>query len=232
MDITLNMQDYWQMLPNYADTLRIVLSAIITAIVVFFITLLLFIFFRKIILVKRKNLFLKYLAISYMIVIPLVAGFFGFKFGLINGLDNNLKKNLPSYTKNIEKTFINKFGADMSTILFSKFPNSKEANIKISTNEAIDMLSLAIYTQYGQSLEQSSKQQGIRSKAAELILQIARGKMVSSKIKKGIHGLLVDKIGTSEEVSKEIMDTKIGELVKEGLFTKILTLQVNNFSEV
>jgi len=100
-------------------------------------------------------------------------------------------------------------------------------NMKYSSNEVIDGISEEMYIQYENSLKNTST--NISDKAVSFFYKMARGKIIAYKVKQLIHKLLTDKIGTSDEVSKEIMDIKLEELLKEGLFTKIITVQVDSF---
>jgi hypothetical protein len=183
---------------------KIISGAVIAGILTVIIAIILVVLLRKFILVPRRYPVLKFIAWSYFLILPLLAGFFGFKWGLFNSLRKDIREHSEVYVKHIPSSF------DISTKELFEQP--------MTTNQMIDSLSEIVYRQYYQTLGKQS-----------LVIRISGGKGVAYFTKRAIHKLLKDKLGLEEGVSKDLMDEKINEVLRTGLFAKIALIQMDHF---
>jgi len=225
MDI--NILDYWKIITTYTNPIHIATQTILYIVLFFFVALILVILLRKIILVKRVHLSLKYLSYCYLIGIPLLSGFFGFKYGLANAVQKDLKTHIDAYTQQMQQHFNSDSTFDITMILAGN-KNLSNASPHISTNEAIDLLSEYFYNRYGEVLEQTSKKDGtVNGKISYLFLKITKSKGIAFMIKKGIKNIVSEKVGLGEDVTADLLDTKIDELIKDGLLKKIVVVEID-----
>ncbi len=100
-----SVSKYLSLIGEYANPAAIIYSAISMAIGAFVLAALLIILLRKFIFTKRPHVMLKVLAILYAIIIPIMAGLLGFKYGLAHGIQCDLKEYLGAYTKSLDAAF-------------------------------------------------------------------------------------------------------------------------------
>ncbi len=218
--------DYWEILKQYTNPFDIIKGTILYILIFFFVTLVLVFVFRKRILVKRQNAMLKYLSYAYFIVLPLLSGFFGFKYGMANAVEKDLIKHTDSYSTAIENSFL----ADSSGILkavLSGDVNMAKNTPGISVNNSIDVLTYVIYDSYGATLEKAAKANNtVTAKVAGLFLKVTQSMVISKMVKKTLHNVISEKVGLGEELSDKLMETKLNELIKNGIFKEIAIIQI------
>lgn len=222
-------QSIWQyidLVGEYTNPAKIVFTAIMTAIGAFFLAGLLIILLRKFIFIKRRHVLLKVLAILYAIVIPILAGFFGFKLGLINGIHHDLKEHLGTYTKSLDAAFSEEMNGKLTEVM--SVGNGTDLS-KVSMKDLVDSVSVTIYDSYKQTLEYKAVavKSDLTSKVSVLLLDLMSVKGISIALKKGITKLVEKSIGVDEEMTTEVMELRLSELLKSGLLTKIVGIQID-----
>ena len=220
------IREYWQVISQFTNPVHIFLSGLVSGIVALFVLLILLLLFRKTVRVKRQNNSLKYLSVAYFIILPLLAGFFGFKWGIIRGLRNDLLAHAPVYMKSLNNAYASDVKDGVNRIIYGGAPTQATMAMNISTNEVIDKLSDYAWTEYLQKMEYTSAQKDLSGRIAGLILRATNGKAISVAVKRGLRKVLEDKIGINEEVSASLMATKWNELLEKGLFTTILEIEI------
>lgn len=221
------ISQYWNLIGSFTNPGKIVFSAISTAIAAFVLVIVVLILLRKFILIKRRHVILKVLAISYMILIPILTGLFAFKLGLVNGIHKDIKEHLPNYTKSIDQAFTKKIIDNLHDFFSSKKGTDLS---KYSAKDMVDGISLVIYSSYKSSLDTIvSKDEGFTAKVAGFLLDILKAKGISMALEKGITKVVEKTIGLDEEVTSDAMKMKLSELLKSGLLTKVLDLQIDKF---
>ncbi len=222
-----NLSEYWDLLTQYTNPVKILSSAIIYAILAGISVILILIFLRKRILVKRKYRLLKVLAISYFFVLPLVAGFFGFKWGLVKGVRSDIKEHLIKNTQDLNLLLKNSITNDST---YASLVGNTLDSLNFSTNDVANALSIIYYTQYVRLLEETSKSQNsLKKNSASLLYMITKDYDVGNKTKKGIQRILNEQLKFDEDITQQAMNTKLNELFDNGLFSKILGIQIDKF---
>ena len=67
----------------------------------------------------------------------------------------------------------------------------------------------------------------IESKVSFIFLKIFKGKTFSIIIKTGIEELVDKSLGLDKDVTQDVLKTKLDELLKEGVVTKIILIQID-----
>lgn len=219
------INEYWDLIANYTNPFKIIFSSIVSTIIVLIITIIALIFLRKIILIKRKHIILRILSISYFILIPIIMCLFGFKWGLINGVQNDLKEHAKAYTSDLSKSF----NMSVSNNFKAFFVGGKyDSKLNFSPNEGIEAVSDLLYQNYGASLENMvASDNKIEAKVSFIFLKIFKGKTFSIIIKTGIEELVDKSLGLDKDVTQDVLKTKLDELLKEGVVTKIILIQID-----
>lgn len=215
---------------EFTNPFKIVSGAILTGVLTAIIAIILVVLLRKFILVPRRYPVLKYIAWFYFLLLPALAGFFGFKWGLFNSMRKDIKAHTEVYIKHVPASFDMNSSAEL-TALFMK--DSAGVNVaplaNYSTDQLIDTAAGVIYAQYNGILERQALLKEKGNTLASVIVHISGGKGVAYFMKKAIRNLLKDKIGLSENVSKDLMEAKIEEVLSAGLFAKIMLIQLDHF---
>jgi hypothetical protein len=223
----LNFSDYLKLFSSFTNPFSIFLSGLFWAIGSFLFFLLLVIFLRKFILVKRGNAFLKYLSWTYFLI-PAVAIFFGFKFGILNGTRKDLKEHVSNYTQGLDGIMKESLGSTPDEFISELITGKDSANLNLNTNQVIDRFSEVLYAKFGSSMETAAKQDSTTAgKFAYIFLKFTKSKGVAMSIKITIRELLYRELGVDKDVSKEVMQTKFKELLQQGLFTTILEKEID-----
>lgn len=212
---------YFHLIGEYTNPAAIIYSAISTAIGAFVLSGLLIILLRKFIFVKRRHVTLKILSILYAIAIPILAGLFGLKLGLVNGIHHDLKEHLSTYTKSLDAAFSEELQKELGPGDLSK----------TSVKDLVDTVSVAVYDVYRHTLEHKAldAKPDLASKVSVFLLDLFSAKGISMGLKKGITKLVEKTLGVDEDVTSEAMELRLGELLKSGLLTKLVGMQIDKF---
>ncbi len=229
MDI--NLSDYAALAGDYAGSLAaITISSVITAIVVLILSLVLLFVLKKFVLVKRKHVVLKVFSIAYFILIPIICAFFAFKWQFLNKLGNNIAENITKDTKIVDNAVKSNMAAVVNTFYLDKSENLT-GKIPVSVNNLIDILGDSLYSNYLEinRVESPNKQSDMMDKAITLYIDVTKSKGLSFLIKEALAHIITKELKLEKETTKEIMDTKLGKLLDDGILTKILDSKIEGF---
>lgn len=212
---------YLDLIGKYTNPAAIVYTAVSMAIGAFVLAGLLIILLRKFIFARRRHVILKVLAILYAIIIPILAGLFGFKLGLVSGIQTDLKEHLPAYTKSLDEAFSREIRKSLD----------KHDLSGIAAKDLVDTVSVAIYDVYKQTLEYKAldSRKDLSSKVSVFLLDLFSAKGISMGLKKGIMAVVEKTLGVKEELTAEAMEVKLDELLRSGLLTRLVSMQIDKF---
>ncbi|MBO9728794.1 MAG: hypothetical protein J7623_09160 [Chitinophaga sp.] len=217
--------EYFNLAGQFTNPATFIWGALVSAFLAFVVAVILVILLRKRILVDRSHKWLRYIAYTYFFLLPVLAGFFAFKWGFFNSVRKDIQAHRKVYAKHVPAIF-----DEQATAAINALFSAKEGGVsRLSSNQLIDTVGVAIYNVYGQTLTQQAAAAGVKGQLASFMLRTTKGAGLSFIIKKYIRQLLTEKIGLQEEVSAEVMQTEIATLLKGGLFVNIAIMQVDHF---
>ncbi len=225
-----SLSEYWDILTKFSNPFSIAVSCLKFSGIAFLFFLLLVIFLRKFILVKRQFLFFRILAWTYIILIPLLAAFFGFKWGLVEGVRNDLKTHMHTYTTEMDAYMTSAIGTGANEFVREITTGKDSANLNLTTDEALDRFSDLVYRKFGNVIEnEMASTGGVKGKIVAVFFTITKSASISYGLKNGIRELLHDKLGIDEGTSKELMGKKLNDIISTGLFTSIMQVQTDRY---
>ncbi|QHS60886.1 hypothetical protein [Chitinophaga agri] len=210
---------------QYTNPFAIISGAVLYGITALILTIIVLIIFRKKIRVPRRHKALKVLAYSYFILLPLLSGFLWAKWGFFKSLRKDIKAHTEVYIKQIPPSF----DTSISGAVHTYMQDNKATLSTMSTDQLIDVLADVIYTQYYSTLSSQETAKQVSNTFFSWVLKLTKGKGMAQLIKHNIHKILKEKLGLDEEVSKELMASRIEEVVRMGLFAKIALIQADHF---
>jgi len=217
--------EYLRLAGEFTNPAKLMWGAFLTGLIVFIIAIVLVVLLRKYILVNRSSKILRFVAYTYFFLLPLLAGFFAFKWGFFNSLRKDIREHTPVYAKHVPPTF----DEQATKAVQSLFGPNNSAVKGLTTNQLIDTIGTVVYNVYGKTLEERAFLDGVQGKMAAFMLRATKGAGIAFVIKKYIRKMLTEKIGLREDVSSELMQTEIAALIKGGLFVNIAMIQVDHF---
>lgn len=220
--------NYFSLIGEFTNPGKFMWEAFLTGFIVFVIAVVLVILLRKFILVPRSGKILRFVAYCWFVVLPLMAAFFAFKWGFFNSLRKDIKAHAGAYSKHVPAVFDDQATTAVQS-LFRRQDGSLTEMSGLTSNQLIDTASVLIYNVYGTTLEQQAAKQGVQGKLAAFMLRTTKGAGIAYAIKKYIRKILSEKIGLQEEVSADLMETKITSIIHGGLFVNIALIQVDHF---
>lgn len=220
--------EYYRYFSEYINPVAVIGAGILCAVVFALALLVLLIIFRKKILVQRRYTALKYLAWSYFLVLPLVGGYFAFQWGALNSMQNQLKENIPAKLKAYTDGMDTGWEKYISQALTTGITDGSVPKIELSANNVVEIATEALYLRY-QSVVDSLLiyNDNLLVQAVGYINHLTDGKVMSYAVKKGIYKMLESGLAMDEEMSTELMETRLDELMQQGIFSKILGLQID-----
>jgi len=220
-----NLSEYWHTAGEFTSPLSIAGAVIWTMLFAVLGITLVLILCRKLILVKRRHVLLKVLGISYFIFIPALTLFFSFKWGMAHGLHRDLKAHLGTYTKHLDKAFGEQVSRNMKLQIAEDGSN---LNTQMSANDAVDTLTNVLFRNYVEMLKHNSETyEGIKGKAASLLFRLFTTENVAATLKASIRALVQKSIGADEKLTRNLMNARLETLLKEGILTQIIALQID-----
>lgn len=228
MEIINTFIEYYKVFAEYINPVAVVGAGIFAAVMAAVILLVLLLIFRKKVLVPRRYVILKVLSWAYFIVLPLVGGYFAFQWGALNSMQNQLKENmtakLAAYTEGME-TGWEKY---VTQALTTGVTDGSVPKMELSANNVVEIATEALYLKYQTTVDSLlSNDDNLIVNAVGYINHLTDGKVMSYAVKKGIYKLLEKGLAMDEEMSVELMDTRLDELMQQGVFGKILGIQID-----
>lgn len=220
--------NYFNLIGEFTNPATFIWGAILTGLLAFIVALVLIILLRKHILIDRSHKVLRFIAYTYFILLPLLAGFFGFKWGFFNSVRKDIKTHAGVYAKHVPSVFDEQANSAIHN-LFGAKEGGASSIAGLTSNQLIDTVGVVIYDVYGKTLEQRASLDGVQGKLAAFMLRTTKGAGIAFVIKKYIRKLLTEKLGLHEEVSADLMQTEIASIINGGLFVNIALIQVDHF---
>ncbi|MBC9909599.1 hypothetical protein [Chitinophaga varians] len=216
---------YFQLAGEFTNPYRFISGAVFSGLIAFATALILVLLLRRYILVPRSHKLLKVLAYVYMVALPLLAGFFGLKWGFFHSLRKDIREHTDVYAAHVPPVF----SETALKAVDSLFGGNARIS-SLSTHQVIDTAAVVVYNVYGSTLEQQlGATQGVKGKLASLLLQITKSKAIAGVMHKAIYHLLHDKLGLTEDASNEVVHTSLSKLMNGNLFVNIAVIQVDQF---
>ncbi|MGO4292509.1 hypothetical protein [Chitinophaga sp. RAB17] len=220
--------NYFNLIGEFTNPATFIWGAILTGLLAFIVALVLVILLRKHILIDRSHKVLRFIAYTYFILLPLLAGFFGFKWGFFNSVRKDIKTHAGVYAKHVPSVFDEQANSAVQSLFASKEGDASSIT-GMTSNQLIDTVGVLVYNVYGKTLEQRAALDGVQGKLAAFMLRTTKGAGVAFLIRKYITKLLTEKLGLHEEVSNELMQKEIASIINGGLFVNIALIQVDHF---
>lgn len=216
---------YFQLAGEFTNPYRFISGAVFSGLIAFAVALILVLMLRKYILVPRSHKLLKVLAYVYLVALPLLAGFFGLKWGFFHSLRKDIREHTDVYAAHVPPVF----SETALKAVDSLFGGNARIS-SLSTHQVIDTAAVVVYNVYGSTLEQQlSTTQGVKGKLASLLLQLTKSKAIAGMMHKAVYNLLHDKLGLTEGASNEVVHTSLSKLVNGNLFVNMAVIQVDQF---
>jgi hypothetical protein len=223
------MKEIYQTLSQigqYTSPLPIIGGTVLYGVAALLISLIIMIILRKKILIPRSHKALKIIAWSWFLIIPLLAGFFGMKWGFFHSLRKDIRVHTEAYVKAIPHSFDEGIATATGKALLQIRLTSLD---NMSTDQVVEQLSEVIYTEYNAMLDRQAALKNGSNVIVRWALKLSKGRGVAMIMKDSIRKLLREKLGLDEDVSKELMASRIGEVLKTGFFAKIALIQADHF---
>lgn len=215
---------------EFTNPFKIISGAVFVGILTAIIAIILVILLRKFMLVPRRHPILKYIAWTYFILLPVLAGFFGFKWGLFNSLRKDIKTHTSVYIEHIPASFDQNTSRLITAYFISDSAGVNVAPMaKYTTNQLVDTAAEVIYRQYYATLEHQAILKDKGNAVVGFIARLTKGKGVAFFMKRSIRKLLTEKGGLDESVSEDLMGARIDEILRAGLFAKIILIRLDHF---
>ncbi|SEW52606.1 hypothetical protein [Chitinophaga arvensicola] len=220
--------NYFNLVGEFTNPAKFMWGAFLSGLIAFIVAVILVIVLRKFILVPRSSKILRFVAYTYFVLLPLLAGFFAFKWGFFNSLRKDIKAHQEVYAKHIPSVFDQQASAAVQS-LFRDPDGRPSALTKMTTNQVVDTVGALVYNVYGSTLEQHASQSGARGQLAAFMLRTTKGAGIAALMKKYIAAFLSDKLKLGEGTSEALMETKLISIIQGGLFLNIAVIQVDLF---
>lgn len=214
---------YWDTLTQYVNPMTILLWAIMGGIIGFIIMLITEIILRKKILIRRRHWSLKYLSYIYFVFLPLFTGFcFTQWFGL-HGCEREMVKNIPTYLGDANSAF-NKYLKDEVVKVL------EERHLALTGHEALyKAADLAGNTVSSLAQEVQPSDSGLTSKASNFIIsKIVENDFIKKQAVKYIVETLGEKVLLDKELTNEVLNVKIENLLENGVLNTVLEKHIRN----
>lgn len=209
---------------DFVNPAQLITGALFCGITALLVTLILLIIFRKLVLTPRVHISLRILAYSYFIVLPLLAGFFWAKWGVFSSLRKGINAQPGIIARHIPDSYNKSIGIATRSFL----ANNSLSVADMSTDQLIDTISGIITSKYDTVLAEEQKRQSANM-LTNRVLTFFRSRQLSATLRHSVRNVLETKLGLEEDISKELMATRIDEILRTGFFEQIVLLQVNSF---
>ncbi|MCW3464559.1 hypothetical protein [Chitinophaga nivalis] len=220
--------EYFHFAGQFTNPSRFVAGAVISGLLSFAAMLVLIILLRRFILVYRASPVMKWIAYSYFIVLPLLAAFFGFKWGFFHSLRQDIKSHAGNYAQQFPAGIEKETTAALQSLLTGS--GSGENGMEhLTGSQLIDTVSTVVYNVYGSTLSEQAAKPGVQGQLINFVQNRMMGKGVATFVKKQIRKILKEKLGVAPTISHALLQTQVSEIVSAGFFVKVLLLQTDYF---
>lgn len=209
---------YWDSITQYIDPLNIIAWAIAGGLIGFFIVLITELILRKKILVKRRHWTLKYLSYLYMVFLPLFAGYCFTQWFAVHACERQLVKNIPLYMGSANSAFNKYLKDEVEKVV-------EERHLQLTGHEILDKgANLAVNTanKLTASVDESWE--------TKLTAYAAKSGFVKDQIVDGLVEKLGEQLLMDKDLTQEVLDTKIQNLLEDGVLNTVVEKHIKNLS--
>lgn len=206
--------EIWAFLNQYFNPFKVIWDGIFFALAAFAFTGGALYLLRRQIIGKNSTFLMRWLKRLYILLVAAAGLFFGFKLGIIHGLQKEIILHMPVYLKPAEDVFRANILRELGDIQH------------YSAAQYIDEVADMIYRQQ-LILLQKGTQFGLPDAVVRGFKYLGERRIVSTHVKTIIRFLVKLKLKIKGEASKDVMENSIKELVDEGLLTKIASAYVS-----
>lgn len=221
---------YWDILSEYINPFSVLIWGILGGITAFIATLVLMIYYRKKILVRRRHWTLKVLSYCYLVFLPLFIGFCAMQWSALHNCEKQIVKNIPKYLGETNQLFNTYIRAEVVKIV-------SEEILKSSGHELLDQavggaqnLAGGLLKTVGVSSGKSTSEGTAVTNALAAYVSsflVETGfvrKYIVSEIKKKVGDvLLMDK-----KLTNEFFDIEINKILESGILNTVVEKHVRN----
>lgn len=219
--------EYYDVLAAYINPFKVVGNALLYGVLVALALLVLLIVFRKKVLIKRQHVVFKIIAWLYFLVVPALGAYFTFQWGIMHGIQTELKANFFTQIEGLVTNTEDGWDTYIVKALTTGLDPEEVPEIAISPDEAVELATEIVYLHYKTEIDSVMSAEGTTGQILTYINNLTDGGVISYGVKKAIHSLLKDGLAIEEEVSAEIMATRIDELMEAGLMRRVFDVQVD-----
>ncbi|WP_029904737.1 hypothetical protein [Prevotella sp. 10(H)] len=214
---------YWDTLTQYINPLTIILWAVIGGIVGFIIVLITQIILRKKILVRRRHWTLKWLSYIYMVFFPLFAGFCFTQWFALHGCQREIVKNIPVYLGEANSAFNKYLKAEVEKVIDKR-------HMQLTGHDVIDKTA-SYATKVAGSLIASVEpaDSSMTAKASAFLMgKLVETDFVKDQAVKYVEDALGEKVLNDKELSNDLLNVKIDNILSDGVLNTIIEKKVSN----
>ncbi|SBV95981.1 hypothetical protein [uncultured Dysgonomonas sp.] len=214
---------YWDTITQYVNPLTIILWAITGGVIGFIIVLIAELILRKKILVRRRHWTLKWLSYLYMAFLPLFAGFCFTQWFALHSCEREIVKNIPTYLGEANSAF-NKYLKDEVEKIIDK------KHMQLTGHDVIDKTaSYAGQTASSLLSEVQPSDSSITAKtSAFLMSKVMETDFVKDQAVKYVEGALGEKVLNDKELTNDLLNVKIENILTDGVLNTIIEKKVKN----
>ncbi|WP_392563821.1 hypothetical protein RHO13_11330 [Orbus wheelerorum] len=216
------MSEYYTLFSKYLNISEVICGGIKVGLLGFVIALVILIFFRKTVLIQRRNLVLTYISRSYFIFIPVICLLLGGCYGAIMSAQNQVIGKLPLYQTTAQQFVKQNLNIDINI------------NKKIFTNKSLDNVVDDTFSNIKKNVLAKLKltpqhdQQQIQRFMLESLDSPSGISYIKSKLKQQLSTVS----GIKRQVVNKVFDVKLSSLLTGDMIIEImalhLTLAVNS----
>lgn len=213
---------YWDIITLYINPLTIILWGIVGGIVGFIIVLITELILRKKILVHRRHWTLKWLSYLYMVFFPLFAGFCFTQWFALHGCQKEIVKNIPVYLGEANSAFNIYLKDEVEKIIDQK-------HMQLTGHDVIDKTASYASETAGVLLSDMSVDSTMTAKASAFLMKkMIETDFVKDQAVKYVEQALGEKVLNDQELTNDLLNVKIENILTNGVIDTIIEKKVNN----
>lgn len=208
------MSEYFMYFSHYFNVILLIWDGIKTGLLCCFISLILLIILKKLVLVKRRYKFLRCLACSYFLLIPLTCLFFGSIYGAVISARDQMVEKLPLYQASIQSIVDSNFDITVELVDDSNQNFTKSLDDIVYDIQTIMVSKLQFTPQDGLAINQ-------------LMLDAIASPAAFNYIKSNLKDKISNMSGLDRKLVDEVFTVKLSQLFISDVILKIIVFYVN-----
>lgn len=211
------MADYYGLFTQYINVFAIIWSGIKTGLLSFIVALIVLVLFKKWVLVRRRYPALRYLAISYYFLIPLVCFGFGLVYGLITTSRDQIIDKLPLYQSTAQSFAEQNFDFNLKIDVYGNKSLDEAMNDAVNDIEYIILSEIELAKQNHQVVYQ-------------FILTVIESPVGLKLIKSNLKDKVASCVGLNRQLMDEVFEIKLSQLFTGDTIIKIMGFYVTQIA--